>query len=210
MVHQSVIEARLNQLGIKRSRWVKPEIRELSRILMDDESIITMVSGRYYGGFAVLVATDHRLLLIDKKVMFLTVDDIRYDMISEIDFNSRLFDSTIHIFTVNKQHSFTSTRGKHLLRDLVSYIQQRITDIRHYQQQAPSEPLPEKEPQPLLQRAVSSVSSHVHLPHSLPRHLPTHMPKNVGATAMKGAHWMHVNPYTKNALIIHTRSLSRT
>ena len=102
MVHQSLIEARLNQLGIKRSRWFKPEIRELSQILMDNEKIITAVTGRYFGGFALLVATDHRLLLIDKKILFLTVDDIRYDMISEIDFNSRLFDSTTHIYTVNK------------------------------------------------------------------------------------------------------------
>lgn len=206
MVHQSIIEARLNQLGIKKSRWFKPEIRELSRILMDNETIITVVTGRYYGGFALLVATDHRLLLIDKKVLFLTVDDIRYDMISEIDFNSRLFDSTIHIYTVNKQHSFTSTRGKQLLRNLVGYIQQRITDIRHYQQQIPQEPVPEMSTQSPIQRAVANISSHVHVPQHLPRSLPHHMPKNVGAAALQGARWMQVNPYTKNALIIKSRS----
>lgn len=205
MVHQSIIEARLNQLGIKRSRWFQPEIRELSQILMDNETIITMVAGRYFGGFALLVATDHRLLLIDKKVMFLTVDDIRYDMISEIDFTSRLIDSTIHIFTVNKQHSFTSSKGKRLLRQLVSYIQQRITEIRHYQQSP--QPLPAEivqEPT-AIKKMVETVSSHVHLPHNLPRALPIHMPKNVGSVAMVGAHWMHVNPYTKNALVMRTR-----
>lgn len=199
MVHQSIIEARLNQLGIKKSRWFKPEIRELSQILMDNEKIITVVTGRYYGGFALLVATDHRLLLIDKKVLFLTVDDIRYDMISEIDFNSRLFDSTIHIFTVNKQHSFTSTRGKQLLRNLVNYIQQRITDIRHYQQQIPPEPEPERILYPSARPLVQAASNMSH-----------QIPKVVGSAAMHGAHWMHVNPYTKNALITHTRNFSRT
>lgn len=205
MVHQSLIEARLNQLGIKRSRWFQPEIRELSQILMDNEKIITLVTGRYFGGFALLVATDHRLLLIDKKIMFLTVDDIRYDMISEIDFNSRLIDSTIHIFTVNKQHSFTSTRGKRLLRQLVAYIQQRITEIRHYQQNPQAvQPEPIEEPRP-IKRMVENVSSHMHLPQSFPRHLPHHTHKNVGSVAMTGAHWMHVNPYTKNALVMKTR-----
>lgn len=196
MVHQSLIEARLNQLGIKRTRWVKPEIKELSQILMNDEQIVSFVSGRYFGGFAVLVATDHRLILIDKKVMFLTVDDIRYDMIAEIDFNSRLFDSTLHIFTVNKQHSFTSTRNKHKLRELMGFIQQRITEIRHYQQQAPM-PLPEPQqqhhlPQPIA-KVASAVSSHIHLP------------KGLGATAMHGAHWVRANPYTKNALLVRRR-----
>lgn len=201
MVHQSIIEARLNQLGIRRSRWFKPEIRELSHILMDNEKIITLVTGRYFGGFAMLVATDHRLILIDKKVLFLTVDDIRYDMISEIDYNARLFDATIHIFTVNKQHSFTSTRNKQLLRGLVGYVQQRITEIRHYQQPGPELPQPEHEKllapaaKPLV-RAASTLS------HQLPQ--------VVGSAALHGAHWMHVNPYTKNALLTRTRSWSRT
>lgn len=198
MVHQSIIEARLNQLGIKRSRWFKPEIRELSQILMDNEKIITVVTGRYFGGFALLVATDHRLLLIDKKVLFLTVDDIRYDMISEIDFNSRLFDSTIHIFTVNKQHSFTSMKGKQLLRNLVGYIQQRITEIRHYQQQLPPEPEHERILAPAVQPLVHAASTVSH-----------QIPKVVGSAAMRGAHWMHVNPYTKNALVTRTRDWSR-
>lgn len=198
MVHQSTIEARLNQLGIRKSRWFKPEIRELSQILMDNEKIITAVTGRYFGGFALLVATDHRLLLIDKKVLFLTVDDIRYDMISEIDFNSRLFDSTIHIFTVNKQHSFTSLKGKKLLRELVGYIQQRITEIRHYQQQTPPDPEPEKTMYPAAKPMAKVASTVTH-----------QIPRVVGSAAMHGAHWMHVNPYTKNALITRTRDWSR-
>jgi Bacterial PH domain len=201
MVHQSIIEARLNQLGIKRSRWFKPEIRELSQILMDNEKIITVVTGRYFGGFALLVATDHRLLLIDKKVLFLTVDDIRYDMISEIDFNSRLFDSTIHIYTVNKQHSFTSMKGKQLLRNLVGYIQQRITEIRHYQQQVPLEPEHDRVLAPAVQPLVHAASTVSNVSHQIP--------KVVGSAAMHGAHWMHVNPYTKNALITRTRDWSR-
>ena len=195
MVHQSIIEARLNQLGIKKSRWFKPEIRELSQILMDNEKIITVVTGRYFGGFALLVATDHRLLLIDKKVLFLTVDDIRYDMISEIDYNSRLMDATIHIYTVNKQHSFTSMKGKQLLRNLVGYIQQRITDIRHYQQQIPPEPEPERVLYPAVQPIVHAASTVTH-----------QIPKVMGSAAMHGAHWMHVNPYTKNALVTRVRS----
>jgi hypothetical protein len=108
MVHISVIEARLSKLGFKASLWFKPEVKELQNILMDNEQIVGAVAGRYFGGFALLVATDRRILLIDKKLPYVSVEDIRYDMISEIDYSAQLFDASITIFTVNKQHRFKS------------------------------------------------------------------------------------------------------
>jgi hypothetical protein len=101
MVHISEIEARMTQLGIKISRWFAPELKELQHILEDHERIVALVPGRYFGGYALLIATDHRVLLIDKRTFYLTLEDIRYDMISEIDFSARLFDATLQIFTVN-------------------------------------------------------------------------------------------------------------
>src|SRR5436190_4592168 len=99
MVHISVIQSQLTRLGVHLSRWFNPEIKELQHILMDSEEIIACAAGRYFSGFALLVATSQRLLLIDKRTFFMTVEDIRYDMVSEIDFSTRLYDSTIHIFT---------------------------------------------------------------------------------------------------------------
>lgn len=195
MVHQSVIEARLSQLGVRKTTGNKAEIRELQHILMDNEKIVAFATGRYFGGFAVLVATDHRVLLVDKKLLFLTVDDIRYDMISEIDFSSRLLDSTIHLFTVNKQHSFTSMKYRHMLRKMFSYIQQRITEIRTYQQ-GNSQPIPE--PQPTKYHLPSLHAPSLQAP-------PIHLPKVIGSAALHGTHWLHNNPYTKNALMMRRR-----
>jgi hypothetical protein len=134
MVQMSIIEARVSQLGIKISSFYKPELRELSTILTDNEQIVGLVPGRYFGGYALMVATDHRLLLIDKRTFYLTVEDIHYDMISEIDFNVRLIDATLQIHTMNKQHRFTSSRYKNHLRRLTDYVQQQIIRKRHYQQ----------------------------------------------------------------------------
>jgi len=133
MVHISEIEAQVSQLGVRLSRWFRAELRELQHILMDHEKIIAVVPGRYFGGFALLVATDQRLLLIDKRTFFMNFEDIRYDMISETDYNSRFFDCTLQIFTLNKQHRFTSVKNKDHLRKLTRYIQQRIMEVRHYQ-----------------------------------------------------------------------------
>lgn len=133
MVHISEIEAQVSHLGVRLSRWFRAELRELQHILMDHEKIIAVVPGRYFGGFALLVATDQRLLLIDKRTFFMNFEDIRYDMISETDYNSRFFDCTLQIFTLNKQHRFTSVKNKDHLRNLTRYVQQRIMEVRHYQ-----------------------------------------------------------------------------
>ncbi len=130
MVHRSVIEAKMTTLGITISRWFRAELKELEHILMDDENIVALVPGRYFGGYALLIATDHRVLLIDKRTFYLTLEDIRYDMISEVDFSARLFDATLQIYTVNKQHRFTTSKHRKHLRTLTVYIQQQIMQLR--------------------------------------------------------------------------------
>src|SRR6478752_6490132 len=137
MVHPSLIEARLGKLGFKPSRWFGPEIRELEHILMDHEKLISLACGRYYGSFALLVATDQRLLLIDKRVFFMTVEDTRYDMISEIDYNAQIYSATVTIYTMNKTHKFTSMKYKKQLRDLTNYVQRRVMEIRQHATQIP-------------------------------------------------------------------------
>ena len=70
-----------------------------------DEKIISLACGRYFGSFALLVATDQRLLLIDKRVFFMTIEDTRYDMISEIDYNAQAYNATVTVYTMNKSGS---------------------------------------------------------------------------------------------------------
>lgn len=198
MVHMSIIEARLSQLGIRVTRWFRAEVRELQHILMENENIIAVACGRYFGGFAMLVATDQRLLLIDKKTLFMTVEDIRYDMISEIDFSTRLMDSTVTIFTVNKQHRFTSMKNKVQLRRLINYVQQRVMELRHYGQNQ----------EPIEQLAPRHRLPSIHMPHmpQIPYHLPSpikkasNLPQIVGAAALRGPS-LNSNPYARGSLV---------
>lgn len=132
MVHISQIQARLSHLGIKLSRWYQAEVRELQHILFEHEEIIAIVPGRYFAGYALLVATDQRLLLIDKRTFFLTVEDIRYDMIFETDFSSRMVDATLQLYTLNKQHRFTTFKYRQQLRALTTYVQRRVMELRQF------------------------------------------------------------------------------
>jgi hypothetical protein len=211
MVHISVIEARLSQLGFKASMLFKPEIRELQHILMDNEKIVGCVAGRYFGGFALLVATENRILLIDKKIPYLSIEDIRYDMVSEIDYSARMFDSTMTIFTMNKQHKFTTWKHKHHLRNMTTYAQRRVMEIRQYQQQGPQEVY--QGPAPVRHSLFQEYNYGQTLqfaPPQLPveqrKRLPSpHVPRFVGAAAVAGARrrWINPNPYAGGSVMMH-------
>jgi hypothetical protein len=215
MVHISVIEARLSKLGFRASYWFKPEIRELQHILMDNEQIVNCVTGRYFGGFALLVATDRRVLLIDKKIPYLSVEDIRYDMISEIDFSSQLIDATITIFTINKQHRFSSWKHKHNLRKLTNYAQQRVMEIRQYHQNSPQDIVQiashPSSPPSLMQAYNYNQTLQLHPPRitsEIRKRLPSpHLPRIVGAAAVRGARrsWPPPHPYVGGSLVMRSQ-----
>jgi hypothetical protein len=223
MVHQSVIQARLDNLGVRLSRWYKPELKELAVLLMDDEEIISAVTGRYFGGFALLVATDRRILLIDKKTIFMSLEDIRYDMISEIDYRASVIDATISIFTVNKHHRFVSVKHRAQMRLLTNYAQKRVMEIRQPQtaQQLAREMDDDSEtnkaydytPGDGLQQEVSTSTpaeayqygpanaqtnaAQTYQPSG--RGISAHL-RTVGTAAIRGAHLSVINPYTQAPL----------
>ncbi len=186
MVDLSNIEAQLTKLGVRKTWFCRPEIRELRHILMPNEQVVRCVQGRYHGGFAILVATEQRLLLIDKKPLYLTVEDIRYDMISEVDISARLFDATVTIFTVNKQLIFSALRQQKL-REVTAYVQKRVMELRQYHPEAPVPAAPVQASQPM--------QYHHHIFPTLDVH------KIVGTVALKGSR-RNPNPYTKAPLMV--------
>jgi len=129
------LEEQLKCIGCNFRFWGKAELRELANVLLPGETINHCINGMYEGGFAMLCATDQRVLLIDKKPMYLTIEDIRFDMIAELDYNHRLLNASTLICTPNKTLRFTAYNHARL-RKFYLYVQQRVMDIRqHYLQQ---------------------------------------------------------------------------
>lgn len=131
MVSFSEVEKQLEHVGCNFKMWGRTEIRELSNVLMPEEKIAQAVNGTYEGGFAMLVVTSYRVLLVDRKPMLLTIEDLRYDMIAEVDFHNRLLGATIKIITPVRNLVFNSWSNTRL-RKCVNYVQQRVMEIRHH------------------------------------------------------------------------------
>lgn len=130
MVTLQEVERQLKAINCNFRFFGRPEVRELAKVLREDETISQAVNGFYEGGFALLCVTNKRLLLIDRKPMFLTLEDIRFDMIAEVDFNYRLLNATVNIYSAYKSLIFTSWNHRKL-RLLVDNLQCHVIDIRN-------------------------------------------------------------------------------
>lgn len=129
--------------------WQRAEVKELCNVLHEDETISEATNGYYEGGFSLLVATNQRLLLVDRKPMFLTLDSIAYSMIQEVSFNYRLLNSTIHIYTTNKCLDFNSWHHSQI-RSILNHTQAAMRQDRppqYNRQYVEQRPLPMPEPQ---------------------------------------------------------------
>lgn len=133
MVSVKSVEEQLKKIRFMPGTWNKPEIAELPHILFPDEEIFECVNGFYENGTALLCATNFRLLLIDKKPLrYLTVEDVRFDTINQIDYSHRLFDANISVCAGVKTLAFRSYNQPRL-RKLIGHVQSRMADIKSQQ-----------------------------------------------------------------------------
>lgn len=214
MVHLNAIEEQLKAIGCNFKFFGRPEIRELTKILLPGETIAQCTNGYYEGGIALLVVTDHRLLLVDRKPMYLTIEDLRFDMISEIDFNHRLLNATARIFSTNKSLVFTSWNHQRL-RKLIEYLQHRVVMIRTQHQHT------------MMQQQFTQLPSYGYgmqpAPQALPEQVQTYAPAGLAQIAMQGSDGtvatqispglvvsqQPTNPYTKIPLLTRRRKFPR-
>jgi hypothetical protein len=133
MVTKDSVEKQLKRISFNYHGWGRTEAHELHNIILPDEDILEAVNGFYEGGFAMCLATDVRVLLVDKKPMnYLTVEDLRFDMINEIDYSHRLLGARITISTGPKTLRFTSFNQQRL-RKLIGHVQHRMADVKKKQ-----------------------------------------------------------------------------
>lgn len=133
MVSEQSVKEQLKRIGFNHTGWGRTEAHELHKILFPDEEIYELVNGFYEGGFAMLIATDIRVLLVDKKPLnYLTVEDLRFDMINEMDYSHRVIGANISIATGNKTLKFTSWNQPRL-RKLIGHVQHCMAQAKRQQ-----------------------------------------------------------------------------
>ncbi len=134
MVSSKSVEDQLRRISYKRG-WNRPETEELAAILLPEEEIFECVNGWYENGFALLTATNVRVLLIDKKPFnFLTIEDIRFDTISQIDYSHRMYNASICITTAGLKSMVFRSYNQPRLRKFISHVQHRMAELKRIEE----------------------------------------------------------------------------
>lgn len=110
----------------------RKEIKELPNILWEDEHVKNLVQGTYNNGNGVLVATNKRLIFIDKGMLFgLKVEDFPYDKITSIQYGTGLVLGELKIFASGNSATIKNVE-KGRVRDFSEYVRAQTTGANEH------------------------------------------------------------------------------
>jgi hypothetical protein len=114
MVSKVSVKSQLKKIGHSFRVFGRAEINELKNILNPGESILQCAYGHYHGGSGILVATDQRILLIDKRPFYLNVESMAYENIKHIDFKRDKLHGVLYVQSGIKRVIFRSVSDARL------------------------------------------------------------------------------------------------
>ena len=97
MISMPSVQRQLIDAGFKNRFFGWSAIRQLPNIMVEDEIIEKVISGVYEAGYALVIATNRRILFLDKKPASFVVEEVAYDMVSEVEYRINPFSAHITI-----------------------------------------------------------------------------------------------------------------
>lgn len=100
------VKRELLDAGVTIYGLLKSETRILPKLLHSDEHVEAVIYGQHDASSAMLVATNERIIYIDKKPMALFLDEVSYEVVSGIEFDIHLFFANVILHTPVKNYNF--------------------------------------------------------------------------------------------------------
>ena len=122
--HSERVKYELRALGMSRYGLRKMESRYLPHIIRADEHIQGVVYGLCEGNSVLIVATDNRVVFLDRKPLFVNEDEITYDIIGGIKYSQAGLGVTVTLHTRVKDFVI-KTMNERSAQRFVSYIESR-------------------------------------------------------------------------------------
>ncbi len=97
--HVKRIREELIKAGVTTYGLTKSESRYLPRVIHPDETIEAVVYGQHNSSSAMLVATDKRVIYLDKKPLVTILDEFPYETVAGVEFDVRTLFSTLTLRT---------------------------------------------------------------------------------------------------------------
>jgi len=126
MPSQEDINAQIKKIGAG-GLLHRKEVKELPHVLWENELLEKLVQGFYNNGTGILVATDKRLIFMDKGLIYgLRVEDFPYDKITSIQYKTGLLLGEITIFASGNNATIQNIQ-KGDVKPFAEYVRARIT-----------------------------------------------------------------------------------
>lgn len=116
--------------------FARREMLELPRLLLPGEEVLAVISGVYTAGTAILCITSKRILLVDKKAIRLSFEDVRFEAVKEVTYSQQVFTAALRFFYAGRELQFTSWYRSEL-RMIAQLVQQKMFEVREKTHVAP-------------------------------------------------------------------------
>ncbi len=126
------IKKQLKHLDISSRILGVREIKSLPDILWEDEKLEKLVQGFYEKGNGILIATNKRLLFVDKGLIYgLRTEDFPYDKISSIKYEAGLLFGKIVIYASGNKAEISQIEKKRA-KDFCDYVRARCSSTQKH------------------------------------------------------------------------------
>jgi nitroimidazol reductase NimA-like FMN-containing flavoprotein (pyridoxamine 5'-phosphate oxidase superfamily) len=122
--HKRRVKKELLSAGLTRYSLTKNETRRLPQVIHDDEHIGAAINGRSATGAVMLVATDKRLLFLDCKSFYSSIDEISYDVVSGVMHHTQGLFSNIIVHTRVGEYNLRFVNNKQANK-FVNYLESK-------------------------------------------------------------------------------------
>lgn len=127
--HINRVRMELKVAGMTAYGLGKIESRYLPNLIHEDEHIGGVIYGQNEGGSAMLVATNKRIIFLDRKPMFTTTDELTYDVVSGLRHDSSGFLHTVVLHTRIGDYKLRYV-NKNCAKRFVAYIEKCRLEVQ--------------------------------------------------------------------------------
>lgn len=125
--HKERIRQTLRRLGVSKWGMVSMEAHYVPHIIHPKEEIGGVVYGFCESSFVMLLATDRRIVYLDKKPLFVKEDEINYYAVTGVSYSSAGFGSTVTLHTRIRDFVIL-TFNERCAQGFVAYIESRCLE----------------------------------------------------------------------------------
>lgn len=125
--HAERVMREMRELGASSFGLRRFAARYLPHIIHPDERLGGIVYGRSGEGAVMLVATDRRVIYLDKKPFFVSEDEITYDIVSGVSYGYTTFSATVKLHTRIGDYE-VHTFNRKCAEQFVEFIEERCLE----------------------------------------------------------------------------------